>query len=402
MRTPRPTRRELLAATPLALTSLCSNRAQTTRALPRLRVVETAGLRRFGYPVSVALPGPPQEKSFRLLKNGQPVPAQFQRVNHGDGGTSVVLDFNSSLGPFESEEYTVEPADGQEQAPQRARGLQCQELPDTFQIAGSGSAYDVPKDLNGLLARVSHSGKDYLRAQSPGLWIRAGRLNSDSAIRPWPPLSGSLTRHGPLAIALRFSGNCPLDDGRSVALAVDLTIPSSKSWVQVALRVDDQDHGAVTELGLDLDLAVEGSPTLVDFGAAGTVYGTLREDERLIMSARPLNTWDVSKTTPRGSSLHAASAPVADPKSSRPAEGWAHLMDSTRCTALAVAQFGWHTFDRIELDARGRVRVARRFTEPRRDVNSMIAWFHFVSIPVQVGALTSPQSMLAPLQVEWL
>jgi hypothetical protein len=29
----------------------------------------------------------------------------------------------------------------------------------------------------------------------------------------------------------------------------------------------------------------------------------------------------------------------------------------------------------------------------------MRAWFHFVGMPVQVGEVTSPQSMLAPLKV---
>jgi hypothetical protein len=28
-------------------------------------------------------------------------------------------------------------------------------------------------------------------------------------------------------------------------------------------------------------------------------------------------------------------------------------------------------------------------------------WLHFVPMPVQIGAVTSPPSMLAPLVVEW-
>jgi len=81
------------------------------------------------------------------------------------------------------------------------------------------------------------------------------------------------------------------------------------------------------------------------------------------------------------------------------AEGWAHLMDKQRCTAVAVADFGRRVGDSIQLDADGRMRLdrgANLWAEPR----SLRFWLHFVDAPVQVGALTSPQSMMAPLEVE--
>jgi hypothetical protein len=68
-------------------------------------------------------------------------------------------------------------------------------------------------------------------------------------------------------------------------------------------------------------------------------------------------------------------------------------------TAAAVADFGRRTNDRIEIAANGRVRLARRFGEGHRFPKTMRAWFHFVGMPVQVGEVTSPQSMLAPLKV---
>ena len=44
-----------------------------------------------------------------------------------------------------------------------------------------------------------------------------------------------------------------------------------------------------------------------------------------------------------------------------PAEGWAHVMDASRCTALGVADFSRGSHDRIEIESDGRVRIARDF-----------------------------------------
>jgi hypothetical protein len=88
-----------------------------------------------------------------------------------------------------------------------------------------------------------------------------------------------------------------------------------------------------------------------------------------------------------------------------PAEGWAHVMDASRCTALAVADFGRGGHDRIEIESDGRVRIGRDFaggqSAPPRGPKLLRFWFHFVPMPVQIGAATSPQAMLAPLAVAW-
>jgi hypothetical protein len=78
---------------------------------------------------------------------------------------------------------------------------------------------------------------------------------------------------------------------------------------------------------------------------------------------------------------------------------------------MAVADFGQPAFgvlDRFEIHGNGRFRFERRFlTEktgqaiPKNPIKTLRFWLHFVPTPVQVGAVTSPQSMLAPLEVEW-
>jgi hypothetical protein len=58
----------------------------------------------------------------------------------------------------------------------------------------------------------------------------------------------------------------------------------------------------------------------------------------------------------------------------------------------------------IQIDADGRLRLRASVGDPKlrkagRSVIRLRCWLHFVDMPVQVGALTSPQSMKAPLEV---
>src|SRR5690242_4405423 len=97
----------------LLLLSLTAPAAADEPAVRRLDLVvrETAGIRRFGYPVTVVLPPEAARAGnrFRLLENGKPVAAQFRRVAGKDGGDAAVyLDFNVSHAPLEKRTYRVE------------------------------------------------------------------------------------------------------------------------------------------------------------------------------------------------------------------------------------------------------------------------------------------------------
>src|SRR6188768_627964 len=71
-------------------------------------VKETAGIRRFGYPVAAKLElhrAAVESDRFRLLLDNKPVPAQFRVL--ADKKT-VALDFTVNQGPFEKQSFTVE------------------------------------------------------------------------------------------------------------------------------------------------------------------------------------------------------------------------------------------------------------------------------------------------------
>src|SRR5262249_13888060 len=148
-------------------------------------VAETAGLRRFSYPVHTFLPDvAPAEGGFRLLRNGRPVPAQFRPVTQPDGRRSVALDFASNIGPLEKERYLVETNQAAGAGLEPTRGLRVEYNPGAFRIqSGSALHYLVDERLAGFLESVGNSGREYLESRSGGLYLRpAGQARPDAVL----------------------------------------------------------------------------------------------------------------------------------------------------------------------------------------------------------------------------
>jgi hypothetical protein len=225
------------------------------------------------------------------------------------------------------------------------------------------------------------------------------------------PIRLEVQRSGPWTVALVYRGRLRTGAESTAPWELTLIFPRTKSWVEAHFVVDDA-RQVVDSLGVEIDLTVEGEPTLVDFGAKNTVYGTLKSRERMELApARPLGPgrgpsgplWTITKVTEERSLPFA----VAGGMAAQPAEGWAHVMDRQRCTAAALADFGLGGVDRITVSDEGRLRITRSLAELRSvgyapPRSACTFWLHFVSMPVQIGAATSPQAMLAPLRVFWM
>ncbi len=331
----------------------------------RFRVRETGGLRRFSFPVRasgvVNLPA-------RLIEGDKPVPAQFTPL--GDGAVDV--DFNVSIGPWETREYRLQPGSGGSAGDQ---GITVEPTGDAYAVR-HGVEFEVPAKLPGFLNQVKGGKLSYLRPGSQGL-VLSYKGNSQ-----FPSETKSqVTKRGPLVGAVRLESF-----GGNVKTVAQMDFPRSKSWAEVQWSVEDPER-TVSGMIADLNLLVEGPPTLVDFGANNTVYAALKPGQRIVLSAEPAS-WLVNLD----------GQAYASSKNSR-AEGWAHVMDRQRATAIAVAGFGADTRDSIDVSADGRLRIRRDF--PRDGERSLHFWLHFVTMPVQVGAATSPQAMQSPLKVEW-
>jgi hypothetical protein len=337
-------------------------------------VRETAGLRRFGYPVRATMSrldaGP-----LVLLEEGKPVPAQFTPRS----SNSMDIDFVVSLGPYETRRFRVEKGLG----PAPPDGMQCEETAGSLLARQAGGLdYAASTDLLGLLREVGTPTLQYLRPGSFGLGLtfRNGDIH-----RARSSAKGEIFKNGPLACGFRFE-----EPGGSQGIGsstVEMEIPRTKSWVEVRWEIEDPEDG-VSGLFADLNLAVEPPRTLVDFGVGSYVYVALRPGEEARMHAAS-GKWQID----------VGGRPYAEDRAYS-VEGWAHLMDSTRATAVAVEDFGrGRTEGEMRVQSDGRLVIRRNGL--RGEKKTLHFWLHFVAMPVQVGAATSPQSMMSPLAVDW-
>jgi hypothetical protein len=364
-----------------------------------LEVKETAGIRRNGYPASATLnlEKPLKDftevRRFRLLDRGKVIPANFQTL--GSDRQSVRVAFHSTHAPLETRIYTVEYGPGVEEQSETKRGLSTEQEGNVFTVRHPGDLRFVfSQDLRGLLRRVHTGGTEYLRPDSTGLYYR-GRARGLSVIGGSNNFDELVKLRQKLLTSFGFT---ELIGRQKFPTEIRLSFPLSRSWVRVDFSVEDPE-GHVTALGVDLNLNIQGEPALVDFGAGTSVYTTLKKGQSAVLRSGPLEN--------KGSGWQVLIGPVKAPlpfvvmPPDRPskAEGWAHVMDKQRCTAVAVADFAQDRLrSEIVVDADGRLRCEREF-DPKTARKTLTFWLHFVSMPVQIGAATSPQSMMNPLQV---
>ena len=214
------TRREALGsglAAALAFAGRSAVGAQNAETLG-LVVKETAGLRRFSYPVHTVLPGIAPGPGCRLMREGRVVPAQFRPTTGADGRPAIALDFTSNLGPLESDRYLVQAGPGIEPGPEPQRGIQVEETETSFQVrSGPALSYTIGARLPGFLESVVNGGREYLEPGSGGLFLRPTGSDRGQTVR----LGGEDGRgiratlaQGPLAVALNYGGTTPIS-GRS-------------------------------------------------------------------------------------------------------------------------------------------------------------------------------------------
>lgn len=386
-----------------------------------LEVRETSGIRRFGYPVAAMLElrePLPAGTRFRLLQDGKPIEAQFRPFSRG-----VAIDFEGSFLPLETRRYTLELGTDVLPGPEPSGGLKIESSGDGFRVVnGTQLEYFIPRDLNGLLGSVKTPALEWIARGGKGLLLRSkdGTRVPFGSAAVGSPIKPRITKEGPLDCVIAFErGEVGLP---GVSAKVDIEIPRSKSWVRVDCTVNDP-RGVVTGLEADLDLALGDGPTLADFGAGSLVYAALAKGQAAVLEAGATTGWLVGEAfskrldsdAPAWRVLRGTAGQlepyVVGPANGKgpPAEGWAHVMDARRCTAVAVAEFARRTVDSIEAQASGGLTISRGFhspdntssTPPPPTEKRLTFWLHFVGMPPHVGAVTSPQSMLAPLEAEW-
>lgn len=377
----------------------------------KLEVRETAGIRRFGYPIAIKLPESISGATtghFRLRDGDKPLPAQFrQEKNENDAG-AWWLDFNVNMMPGEVRTFVLEYGpDVAEYA--EPPGLELEELPDGFIIRNRKYiSWNLGRDLRGLLQSVAAGELQHLRREGVSLAIAGPNEPYEIDAKA---VHARVIRSGPLTIAIRYEFKPTSGPLAELKSAVDLTFPVSKSWVQVDWRIDDPRNrldSIRATIAQNLDVPTEARPTLIDFGASSLVYMSLTQGMigklhantvRPRSNGSPSQSWEVLRGTKDrlGPFVNRPAGSV-----SGDAEGWAHIMDRGRCLALAVDEFGDAGADSIETTAEGDLTLARKFASDEAGglkVKRCRFWLHFVGFPPHLTAATSPQAMLSPLAV---
>jgi hypothetical protein len=341
-----------------------------------------------------------------LREGGKAVPAQFRQEQTEGGNGPWWLDFNLSMMPHEIRTFDLEYGPDVT-ADAEPRGLVVEQTPSGLAIRnGTHLTWTLGGSPLNLLASVNAAGLQHLRPVGTRLGVEGPHgLTDNLGDETRAP---RVVRSGPLAVAIRYEFTPHGSDFAESKSTVDLTFPVSKSWVQVDWRIDDTRQAVRSvrvEVAQNLDPPTETEPTLVDFGASSLVYmslppGTAGELRATTVATEPQTrqTWEVLRGTQNRLEPFTARPAVAGGD----AEGWAHIMDHTRCLALAVDDFGRGGDDSIETTAEGKVSIVRRFTgggAARPATKRLQCWLHFVGFPPHVTAATSPQSMLSPLAV---
>ena len=377
-----------------------------------LEVQETAGIRRFSYPVTgtVILPRVLKpDDVVQLSHDGTAVPVQVSPAENSE--TSVTLDFLAHLNPQERRRYRL--SFGADVVPGPSDGRLIRTVRSDQKIvidAGGAISYEIPLNLKGLLSSVRSKDTEWLRPTSPGITFSTQGQAAPIVLGSpdFPVNELKVTREGSHACQLRFESHGVLDEVLQTRCRGTITVPISKSWIELDLTVEDPDD-VIRDCSVSLDFSVTPNPLLVDFASGEYTYLTLRGDEISDLTAFP--GLDSSGVTTGGAqwSIRRGLPNKLEPFAERVSKtndlhgGWLHIMDTQVCTAAGVLDFGHQEHDRWTVSAAGRVTLQRQFSLPEDPPAAatptekhLHARYHFVYFPPHISAITSPRSMLEP------
>ena len=205
-----------------------------------------------------------------------------------------------------------------------------------------------------------------------------------------------IVKRGPLYVEFRYSGRLVVASGGDVSFVMTVGMPNSKAWVKSSLSVEDPDM-RLREISFHMPFTLGPLPWVWDFGTDRWTYGSLRAETDAVVLTNVVTEpgtshWQVATVRDGREQLYE----TADPTGAT-VEGWGHLQGGQEAVAFAVEGFsrsaGAH---RISIDGSGQTSYRFAPLTPIRQ-HSLTVYEHFVPTPVQIGAATSPASMLNPL-----
>lgn len=380
----------------VALAAAVSVGAQTPVARVAIHVQERAGIRRAAYPVNARVPFPKAALSdasrVRLLANNVEVPAQVAVESAWPDGSVhwLAVDFNASIGPNDETAFQLEYGNGVK-AEATARGLTVTESADAIQVG----SVRFSKTLATLVESVKYRQEDI----GPGpngfaILDAAGAFHDATSVES---LKVEILKPGPLYVVIKYSGLVGIGGDDHAPFTLTVEMPNSKSWVKVTTTVDDPGK-RVRALSLHSPLGMGLRPRTWDFGTGSWSYGLLRNSTDSVTLTQVVNppkpsSWEI-RSGPKGQEQVAERAAGRRPNV---AEGWGHVQGEKEAVAFAIDEFGRHSGTyTVAIDGEGQ--TSFRFAPAVPSTRHVLTVYeHFVAMPIAVGAVTSPVSMLYPL-----
>jgi len=393
--TVRTTRAAILLTIVIPLFGSIAVEAQTPAAVS-IHVRETAGIRRTRYPVNARVPFPrgvlKDAAQARLTLDNGNIEAQIAaETKHADGSIQwLAVDFNASLGPIEEQTYRLEYGDGVN-APAAGRGVAVGQNANTIQIG----RIRLNKSDGPLLGSLNYR-KEILALGMNGFAVTdSGGTTLD--LSKAESITTEIVKPGQLYAVVRYSGRLAIDGRSSTPFTITVEMPNSKAWVKYTARVEDPTR-SLRQISFHTPFAFSAFPWLWDFGTGSWTYGSIRSATDSVILTQAVKSggtsrWEI-RTGPKGQEQPYE---VAAGARARIAEGWGHFQDSSEVVAFGFDAFGRQpgTYT-ITLDGQGQ-NFYRFAPEQPATWHQIAIYQHYVGSPAQIGAVTSPASMLNPL-----
>jgi len=361
-----------------------------------LSVKETNGIRRFAYPVGVRVPFPQgalaSAANARLEFTGKEVPAQYtDEAKWPDGSVQwLAVNFNANIGPNETQTYQLQYGPDVKPGP-LPRGLIVTEDTDAIQVGSVRfSKSGVP-----LVLSVKYRNEDLGKAGgSFAIADAAGKVFDVKSAEP-PKLE--ILKRGPLDVMLRYTGRLAVDTNYSAPFVITVEMPNGKTWIKVTAQVDDPGK-RLREISYQTALSLGPLPWVWDFGTERWTYGSLRNPSDSVVLTETMNApgtvdWQISSGPKGKEQAYEVGGVGRGSKMIR----WGHIQDGKEVIALAV-DGNPDLPGRYQLALDGEGGTSIRFAAARPSTqHELTIYEHFIPTPVQIGAVTSPTSMLSQL-----
>jgi hypothetical protein len=365
-------------------------------------VNETAGMRRFAYPLqtTVALPrGCTHHLEMLHLQevNGTPVPAQIDPEDTWQDGSVQLLSihFPCSMGPLEQKLYRLVTSEFPIQRPPVTGPIDWSADEHRFGATVRKFIPMLDRRGTGLFLSVLDDGKEFMGEESMGLGIvtaRGDRLLASDYASP-----GELRQAGPLTGHILWRGVYPQRVGLpGMGYSTQMRFTLFKSWIELTHTLQAP-AGAIEEVFAHTRLRVSALPLLYDIGAGGGTYGKIEAGESITYRAEiePFQTrWTLS--TLKGDTTRADVVGVRSSHEPMQHE-WLHWIDRDKSLAL-VTESSWHSRG-MAYDVGSAGDLSVRFFPALEDYAMTLqfkVWYHFLAAVPHIGAATSPQSIMWP------